>query len=103
MMIAANYQIELDEEQIDQLADIIVDKITARLSSLQPTPIPTPTTTGKPETLLSRKGLASELKVSLATIDRMMKAETIPFIRVGNGLRFRLGEVIAAMESAKSK
>ena len=53
----------------------------------------------KPEQLVDPFELAKSLGVSLATVNRLCRDRKIPVIRVGNRRRFRLGAVIAALES----
>lgn len=46
-----------------------------------------------PPALVDRRGLARELGVSVATVDRL-RAEGAPELRVGDAPRFRVGDVV---------
>ncbi len=49
--------------------------------------------------LLSKQQLASALAVSTATIDRLCREHTIPFLTVGDSRRFELARVREALEA----
>ena len=62
-----------------------------------------PGTTGLPtiapqgESLVMRPGLAAALKVSVSTIDRMVKSEDLPCVRLRGRVRFYLPCVVVAL------
>ena len=46
------------------------------------------------QNLLTRKELAAMLKVSLKTVDNLIKEKAIPMYRIGNSVRFDPVEVL---------
>ena len=55
-----------------------------------------------PERLLSSKDLAAHWQVSTRTIKRMMDSGQIHFVRIGNQIRFRLGDILAYEKKMRS-
>lgn len=58
----------------------------------------TPPATGE---LLTTAELMAKLKVSEITIYSWRKAKTIPFIKIGRQFRYRLPEVLEALQAAQ--
>lgn len=50
-------------------------------------------------TLLSRKGVAELLKISLVTVSKFQREGKLPFSRFGNRIYFKKGDVIKALET----
>lgn len=71
------------------LADAVADRILAK-TALPAREVP-------PAALLSKANLARALDVSTATVDRLCREGSIPFVLVGESRRFDLGEVRAAL------
>lgn len=51
------------------------------------------------EPLLTVKDLAEALSVSTKTVYRWTAAGTVPFVKVGSAKRYRLTDVLAALEA----
>lgn len=54
----------------------------------------------EPEQLLTKRQLAELLQIHPRTLNRLIAVAHIPFIRVGGSVRFRLSEVMKALERA---
>lgn len=50
--------------------------------------------------LLNKKELASKLKVSVATIDNLMK-KGMPYLKIGKSVRFNLEEIFKWLKEKK--
>jgi excisionase family DNA binding protein len=51
----------------------------------------------------TRPGLAAALKVSVSTIDRMVKSEELPCVRLRGRVRFYLPDVVEALRKGDRK
>ena len=51
----------------------------------------------------TRPGLAAALKVSVSTIDRMVKSEELPCVRLRGRVRFYLPDVVNALRNDSRK
>ncbi len=79
---------------IEQVADAAADRAIARMrAELEKKP-------PEREPLLSKSDLAGELRVSPATVDRLVR-QGLPFIQIGGGKRFRHSDALAWLEEHK--
>jgi len=53
-----------------------------------------------PEGTITVEEMATHLNVSVPTVRRMVKAGRVPYLRVGNQLRFLAADVVASLQSA---
>ena len=58
---------------------------------------PKPRHTGNGELLATRQEMAAKLGWSVRTLDRMVKARMVPYVRAGRLVRFDPGRVMAAL------
>jgi excisionase family DNA binding protein len=49
--------------------------------------------------LLSKRGLAPKLQISIRTLDDWMRKGRIPFLKVGKTVRFRLTDVLEKLNA----
>ena len=52
--------------------------------------------------LLTRKEAASLLRVSLPTLDRMLREHQLPVIRLGHSVRFKRSSLIAMLDGLET-
>jgi excisionase family DNA binding protein len=74
------------------------DAIDAQAQVLEAGAAPDPGPAG-PAPLLTKQELASALRVSTATVDRLCRDGKIPIVRVGESRRFDLASVRCALEA----
>jgi excisionase family DNA binding protein len=48
--------------------------------------------------LLSKRGLAPRLQISVRTVDEWMRKGRIPFLKIGKSVRFRLPDVLEKLD-----
>lgn len=60
-----------------------------------------PTTTTRPKQLITIRELADILKLSPATIYRMVRARELPAARIGSSIRFDLEQVLEDVTSPR--
>jgi excisionase family DNA binding protein len=82
------------ETLVEMVADRVVEKLRPILAA--------PTSSVAQAPLASKSEVASALHVSPATIDRLVRAGRIPFVRVGDVRRFDLECVRAALVEQRS-
>ena len=54
------------------------------------------------EKFLDKRATAAILSCSVATVDNMKRAGELPFYRIGSAVRFKLSEVLEAVEKKKA-
>jgi excisionase family DNA binding protein len=79
---------------LDALVERVAERVVERMTPVFENKAPSP----PGATLLSKSELASELHVSTATVDRLVRAGRLPFARVGDARRFDVDAVRRALE-----
>ena len=55
---------------------------------------------GEDKQVVDKHGLSEFLHVSVSTIERMMAARQIPYMKLGRSVRFEVGEVLRELRSS---
>ncbi len=90
-MIAPNKLESLEDDELDRLAEMIAERVAEKVQSRLGR---------KPdEILLDRFGLSKAIGLSVATIDRRVRDNAIPYFRSGRRIQFRLSDVLESLAS----
>jgi excisionase family DNA binding protein len=83
---------------LETLVEMVADRVAEKLRPM----LAAPALSAAPAALASKSEVASALRVSPASIDRLVRAGRIPFVRVGDVRRFDLESVRAALAEQRS-
>jgi excisionase family DNA binding protein len=83
---------------LEALVEMVADRVAEKLRPM----LAVPMSSAASPPLASKSEVASALRVSPASIDRLVRAGRIPFVRVGDVRRFDLESVRAALADERS-